>query len=92
MGQNRWTLVLQAICTGGLFVNLWYLGAAALYYLVYGDNSSSFGWYPIVPAAFTSVSVVWVLRKSKAKLYVLAALTAPLAIVFAYNSLRFGIF
>ncbi len=92
MGQNLRTLVLQVICTVGLFANLWYLGSAALYFLVYGDNSSRFGWYPVVPAAIAAVSVVWALRKSTVKLYALAALTAPLAILFAYNCLRFGLF
>lgn len=90
--RNLQMPVLRAVCAYGLFANLWYLGAIALYFMVYGDNSSTFGLYPVLPAAVVAVAVVWTFRNARTTLCVLAGLTAPLGLLFAYNAIRFGLF
>ena len=90
-GRNLQTLLLRAACAYGLFANFWYLAAFALYFMVYGDNSSTFGLYPIIPAAIVAAVVVWAFRNKRTTLYVLAGLTAPLGLLFAYNVMRFGL-
>lgn len=85
-------LFLRGVCAYGLFTNLWYLGAMVLYFMVHGDNSSTFGFYPIIPALVVAAALVWTFRNSRIALCVLAGLTTPLGLLFAYNSIRFGLF
>ncbi len=80
------------MCVYGLFTNLWYFGSIAIYFLVYGDNSSTFGLYPIIPSAMASLVIVWIVRNMNRTLNVLALLTAPFSLHFTYNAIRYGLF
>ena len=91
-GRRLPPLLLRALCAYGLFTNLWYLGAIALYFMVYGDNSSTVGLYPMIPAAIVAIAITWTIRNSRMTLCAIAGLTAPLGLLFAYNAIRFGLF
>ncbi|WP_147868057.1 hypothetical protein [Stieleria maiorica] len=90
-GSRFRVFVLRAACVYGLFVNVWYFGAAALYFWVFGDNSSTLGLYPIIPAAIVAVATVLLIRNQMTTMYVVAGLTAPLGLSFACNVFRFGL-
>lgn len=88
--EKPWQYWLWAWCVYGLFCNLWYIGAIALYAFVYGDTSATFGLYPIIPAALLAGFSVWCARHYTPLLLILAVVTSPLTILFTYNLLRFG--
>jgi hypothetical protein len=90
-GSRFRVFFLRAACVYGLFVNFWYLGAATLYFLVFGDDSTTIGLYPIIPSAIAAVATVWLIRNKIMTMYIVAGLTAPLGLFVAYNVFRFGL-
>ncbi|MCA9220430.1 MAG: hypothetical protein KDA71_08895 [Planctomycetales bacterium] len=90
-GRGFVDLVLRVICAYGLFTNLWYAGAIALYFLVHGDNSSTIGLYAAIPSAVISIVTIWTLWNANRVWYVVAILTAPFSLLFTYGLLRYGL-
>ncbi len=78
----------------GVFISVWY--AIAIYLLVFGDNSSTFGLYAILPAAIVTLLVtIWLYRSSlrgnRIPVTTIAIATAPISLLFTYNVIRFGV-
>ena len=83
--------LLQLACLCGLFCNFWYAGTVALYLLVYGDNSSMFGFYSVFFAAVLSIGLTVRFRNRPKVLALLVLLTLPITLLFAANLIRFGV-
>ena len=80
----------------GVLTNAWYAMAVALYFFVFGDNSSVFGLYAIPPAVLLAGLSTYFLSRSLCNgrwlpSAIVCVATFPLMLFFTYNLFRFGI-